>query len=160
MWRYRKHSSNYSNWVAKEISSVSLCRYNNIGHNRCSSGACMRQWVGSALHQRMACRLFGAKPLSELNAGLMSIEPLRKNFNEILIKIQNLRFTKTCLKISSAKWRPFCWGREKLMYSLISQVRHRNACPLLCLAKPTCRGFLFVNTPYTGVTICKLFHRE
>ena len=30
-----------------------------------SSAAYMRQWTGSALVQIMACRLFGAKPISE-----------------------------------------------------------------------------------------------
>ena len=44
----------------------------------------------------------------ETNAGLLSIGPLGTNFNEILIKIQNFSFMKIQLKISSAKWRPFC----------------------------------------------------
>ena len=46
------------------------------------------------------------------NAGLLSIEPLETYFNKILIKIQNFSFTKMHLKISSAKWRPFCPGGE------------------------------------------------
>ena len=29
------------------------------------SAAYMRQWIGSALVQHMACRLFGAKPFAE-----------------------------------------------------------------------------------------------
>ena len=44
------------------------------------------------------------------NAGLLSIEPLGTNFIEIWIKIQIFSFTKVHLKISSAKWRPFCPG--------------------------------------------------
>ena len=44
------------------------------------------------------------------NAGLLSIGPLGTNFSEILIKIQNFSFTKMHLKLSSAKWRPFCPG--------------------------------------------------
>ena len=54
----------------------------------------MRQWIGSALIQIMACRLFGAKPLSKPNAGTLSIGPLRISFSEILIKIQNFSFSK------------------------------------------------------------------
>ena len=42
------------------------------------------------------------------NAGLLSIGPLRINFSEIFIKIQNLSFTKIHLEISSAKWQPLC----------------------------------------------------
>ena len=70
--------------------------------------AYIRQWTGSALVQIMACRLFGAKPLSKpINTVLLSIGPLGTNFSEILIKIQNVSFTKIHLKMPSAKWRPF-----------------------------------------------------
>ena len=40
------------------------------------------------------------------NAGLLSIGPMGKNFNEIRIK--NSSFTKMPYKMSSAEWRPFC----------------------------------------------------
>ena len=49
----------------------------------------MRQWTGSALVQIMACRLFGAKPLSEL---IPVYCPLGTKFNEIRIKIQKSSF--------------------------------------------------------------------
>ena len=45
------------------------------------------QWTGPSLVQVIACRLFGAKPLPEPIAGLLSSESLRTKFNEILIKI-------------------------------------------------------------------------
>ena len=45
---------------------------------------------------------------------LLPIGPLGTNFNEILIKIQNFSFTEMHLKLSSAKWRPFCPGGEEL----------------------------------------------
>ena len=44
------------------------------------------------------------------NARLLSIGPLGTNFGELLIGIQNFSFSKMHLKISSAKWRPFCQG--------------------------------------------------
>ena len=44
------------------------------------------------------------------NAGLLLIGPLRKNFNEISIKILSFLFKKMHLKVSSAKCRPFCLG--------------------------------------------------
>ena len=50
------------------------------------------------------------------NAGLLLIGPLGTNFSEILIKIQNFWFTKMHLKISSAKWQPFCPGGEMRMF--------------------------------------------
>ena len=42
------------------------------------------------------------------NVGILLIEPLGTNFSEILIGIQIFSFTKMRLKMSSAKWRPFC----------------------------------------------------
>ena len=42
------------------------------------------------------------------NAGILLIGPLGSNFREILIEIQTFSFKKMYLKMSSAKWRPFC----------------------------------------------------
>ena len=48
------------------------------------------------------------------NAGILLIEPLGTNFSEILIGIQTFPFKKLPLKMSSAKWRPFCLGLNEL----------------------------------------------
>ena len=48
------------------------------------------------------------------NAGILLIRPLGTNFNEILIEIQTFSFKKMYLKMSSAKWRPFCLGLNVL----------------------------------------------
>ena len=42
------------------------------------------------------------------NAGILLIRPLGTNFNEMLIIILIFSFMKMRLKVSSAKWRPFC----------------------------------------------------
>ena len=55
------------------------------------------------------------------NAGILLIGPLGTNFSEILIGVQTFSFKKMHLKMSSAKWCPFCpglivlthWGRDK-----------------------------------------------
>ena len=44
------------------------------------------------------------------NAGILLIEPLGTNFSDILIEILAFSFKKMRLKVSSAKWRPFCLG--------------------------------------------------
>ena len=44
------------------------------------------------------------------NAGILLIRPLGTNFNEMLIEIWTFSFMKMHLKVSSAKWRPFCLG--------------------------------------------------
>ena len=48
------------------------------------------------------------------NAGILLIGPLGTNFSEILIEILTFSFTKMRLKVSSAKWRPFCLGLNEL----------------------------------------------
>ena len=48
------------------------------------------------------------------NVHLLSIGPLGANFNEILTKIRNFSLKKMHLKISSAKWRPYCPRGDEL----------------------------------------------
>ena len=48
------------------------------------------------------------------NSRILLIWFLGTNFSEILIKIHKLSFTKMHLKMSSAKWRPFCLGPNVL----------------------------------------------
>ena len=48
------------------------------------------------------------------NAGKVLIGPLGINFSENLIGIQTFSFYKMHLKMSSAKWRPFCFGLNVL----------------------------------------------
>ena len=71
-------------------------------------------WIGSALVQIMAYRLFGAIILT--TAGLLSFGPLWTNLSEILIKMQIISFTKMHLKISSGKCRLFCPGGDELSH--------------------------------------------
>ena len=55
----------------------------------------------------MACRLVGAKPLSEPMLEICQLDPWDKIFTS--------SFRKIYLKMSSAKWRPFCLGLNVLM---------------------------------------------
>ena len=48
------------------------------------------------------------------NAGILLIRPLGTNFIEILIRVQTFSFKKMELKMSSAKWHPFCLGLNGL----------------------------------------------
>ena len=52
------------------------------------------------------------------NAGILLTGPLGTNFSEILIAIETFSFKKMHLKISSAKWRPFCLGLNVLRIPL------------------------------------------
>ena len=55
------------------------------------------------------------------NAWLLSIGPLGTNFSDNFIKMQNFSFMKKRLKISSAKWQPFCPGENELNVSEMKQ---------------------------------------
>ena len=50
------------------------------------------------------------------SAWIFWIGPLGTNFSEILIGIQTFSFKKMHLKMSSAKWRPFCLGLNVLTW--------------------------------------------
>ena len=58
------------------------------------------------------------------NAGILLIGTLGTNFSEILIEIRIFSFKKMGLKVSSAKWRPFCLGLNvlKASYGCLSWV--------------------------------------
>ena len=49
------------------------------------------------------------------NAGILLIGPLGINFSEISFRIQNFSLRKMQLKLSSAKWQPFCPGGDELL---------------------------------------------
>ena len=70
----------------------------------------------------MACRLDGAKPLSEpMLDGILLIGPLGTNFSEILVGIQTFSFRKMHLKMSSALQRPFRLGVNELKHQVINR---------------------------------------
>ena len=76
------------------------------------------------------------------NAGILLIGPLGANFTGIFIKIQDFSFTKMQLKISSAKWWPFCPGGDGLTHcGLVTSYGDRSRSTLAqvmacCLTAP------------------------
>ena len=72
-----------------------------------------RQWSKPLLVQIMACRLFDAKPLSELMLAFYQIY-FWTNFNEIRIKIRRFSFKKINWKMSSSNWRSLSLGLKVL----------------------------------------------
>ena len=53
------------------------------------------------------------------NASILFIGPLGTNFSEISIEMLTFSFKKMRLKVSSAKWRPFCLGLNVLKSGVI-----------------------------------------
>ena len=59
------------------------------------------------------------------NAGLLLIWIVGTNFSEILIEIHAFSFKKMYVKMSSAKWRPFCLGLNVLtIFHIIQQTKN------------------------------------
>ena len=54
------------------------------------------------------------------SAGILLIGPLGTNFGKNLIGIQIFSFYKMHMKMSSAKWRPFCLGLNELTASIFA----------------------------------------
>ena len=107
--KFKHFHSRKSIWKCRLRSGVHLSRpqcVNNILKNRVSIGSDNGLWPV----QRQA--------IIETNAGLLSIVPIRTNFSEILVKMQNFSFTKIHLKISSVERQPFCPGGEELSWYL------------------------------------------
>ena len=76
------------------------------------------QWIGGALVQIMACRLFDAKPLSKPMLYHCQFGPLgKKNFTEILIKIWSFSFKKMRLKMPCAKITAILFRGDELTYN-------------------------------------------
>ena len=66
------------------------------------------------------------------NAGILLIGPLGTNFSEILIEIKTFSFKKMRLKMSSAKWRPFCLGLNVLMQEKHNSIANTPELSLSC----------------------------
>ena len=91
------------------------------------------------------------------NDGILLIGPLGTNFSEILIGIQTFSFKKMHLKMSSAKWRPFCLGLNVLtnkprvpVILLTIHTRHDNVC------KKWFIYLLLTNVPFQVHTLHKM----
>ena len=98
----------------------------------------MHQWTGSSLVQVMACRLFGTMPLAEpilIIVHWARRKELQWHSNENT----KLSFIKMHLKLSSAKWRPYCteWDELRHIFYISSE-------PLLHWSS---EGFLLGGTP-------------
>ena len=85
------------------------------------------------------------------NAAVLSIEPSGTNFSEIRIAIRNISFMKMSLKMSFAKWRPFCPGGDELIPPVIvRKYAHSNG----GLTKPS------LKLGHGWVIIPPMFHMQ
>ena len=57
------------------------------------------------------------------NVGILLIGPIGTNFSEMLIEIHTFSFKKIHLKMSSGKWRPFCFGLNVLSRGTVDNIK-------------------------------------
>ena len=99
-----------------------------------ASKGILTHWVASILCLRKLTIIGSDNDLSSgrrqaiiwTSVGILSIRPWVTYFNEILFGIRKFSFKKMPLKISSAKWRPFCLSLNVLTYEINSG--HRSCC--------------------------------
>ena len=116
-------------------------RYVHISNSCPASVVYIRQWIGSALVQIMACRLFGDKPLSKPSVGYYQLGP-RKTCQWNVGQKSNSSFKKLHLKMSSSKWRPFLC-KEKWVKSYhgvgvnpVNEINSGTIIHVVCPAQP------------------------
>ena len=91
------------------------------------SAAYMRRWTGLPLVQLSACRLFGAKPLSEAMVVYCQLDSWEQlSFSEIWIGIVTFSFKKMHLKMSSAKMAAIL-SRGRWVISTVARFYTRTA---------------------------------
>ena len=82
------------------------------------------------------------------NDGLLLIGPLGTNFSEILIEILTFSFKKMRLKVSSAKWQPFC-----LSLNVLNQFKQYHIA--IAVIQLGCQyGFIKPTNPYGYCFLC------
>ena len=104
-FRRETHISRLRDFARSGVTTVWLSHWGRLSHIRKITIIGSDNGLSPGRHQAIIWT----------NAGLLSIELLGTNFNEIGIKIQPFSYKKISLKASSAKWRPFYIGLNVLI---------------------------------------------
>ena len=92
------------------------------------------------------------------NAGILLIRPWETNFSEISIEILTFSFKKMRLKVSSAKWRPFCLNVLTFLIVVLYEITWTNneRIVLHCIALHC--TVLYCTVLYCTVLYCVVLH--
>ena len=103
----------------------------------------MRQWIGSALAQIMACRLFGAKPLSKPMLGYCQLDCQEQTSVKIESEFYHFHSRKCIWKCHLPEWRPFCPGGDELSQAMHSlrQLTHWGWDKMTAILQPFSHWF-------------------
>ena len=144
IWKsYHHDRSHCSFWL---MCSITRCVCFTI--NSPPRVAYMRQWIGSALVQIMACRLFGAKPLSKPMLGYCQLDPQEQTWVIFFIKSKTFHSSKCSWK-SRGRWVKTTMYFRKAGHFL-SRVKMGNTC-----ANPMSNLASFItHRKYDGASNC------
>ena len=78
------------------------------------SAAYMRQWIGLALVQVMACHLLGTKPLPEPMLSYCQLDSWEQISVKYESELYHFHWRKCLWNCRLPKWRPFCPGGDEL----------------------------------------------
>ena len=120
----------YVSWLSMRIFIASITVTSGVrlkfygSFNSFSFVSCLTHWGGLMTHICVSKQTIigsdnGLSPgrrqaIIWTNAGILLIGPWGTKFSDILIVFQTVSFKKMHLKMSSAKWRPFCLGLNVL----------------------------------------------
>ena len=88
------------------------------------SATYMHQWIGSALVQIMACRLFGAKSLSKPMLAYCQLDLWEQISVKFKSEFYYIHSQKCIWNCRLPKWQPFCPRGDESTTTLISHEQH------------------------------------
>ena len=94
------------------------------------------------------------------NVGILLIRTLGTNFSEILSEIHTFSFKKMHLKMSSAKWRPFCLGLNVLTNLNYRRKPPSNWSPGPTIPATLCWHFMMTSSHGNGFRVTGPLWRE
>ena len=112
-WSHQATSHYLSQCWPRSMSPYGVTRPQWVNSSLLSAANMSGNWVSIGSHNGMLP--FWHQAITWTNDNLLSIGRLATIFSEIWIKTQTFSFMKMHLKMLSAKWWPFCSGRDDLI---------------------------------------------
>ena len=119
-------TSHYLNqWWSSQPTHICVTRPQWVNSSP-PSATYMRQWIGSALVEIMACRLFAAKPLSKPRLDYCQLDPKEQTSVKFQSNYKIFHSRKCIWKYRLPTWRPFCPGGDEIRIEVESHDKQLN----------------------------------
>ena len=97
------------------------------------SAAYMHQWIGTALFQIRACRLFGAQLLPEPMLAYCHLDSWEQISVKFELEIYHFNSRKCISNCRLPKWRPFCPRGDELISRCLPPVDVGSSVPVIVM---------------------------